>query len=80
MKKILPLLSAGIAALMLVASCGITSKMGIGGKTYTMERLPKNVEQLQALPFPSALKRYREIALNEKSDTKQLDKCPQTVL
>ena len=63
MKKILPLLSAGIAALMLVASCGITSKMGIGGKTYTMERLPKNVEQLQALPFADFTDPYAVAAM-----------------
>lgn len=41
---------------------------------------PVDREQLQALPFPSALKRYREIALNEKTDTKQLDKRLWTVL
>ncbi len=63
MKKILPLLSAGIAAMMLVASCGITSKMGIGGKTYTMESLPKTVEQLQALPFADFTDPYAVAAM-----------------
>ena len=63
MKRILPLLSVGIAALLLVSSCGIANKMGVGGKTYTFEKLPKNVEQLQALSFADFTDPYAVAAM-----------------
>lgn len=63
MKKILPHLSAGIAALMLVASCGILGQVGSGGKTFTFDNLPQNVQQMQALTIADMSDPYAVAAM-----------------
>ena len=63
MKKILPHLSAGIAALMLVASCGILGQVGGGGKTFTFDNLPQNLQQMQALTIADMSDPYAVAAM-----------------
>ena len=62
MKRILTFLPALILALALTAGCGsassIVNSLGLGGHTYTFNSLPKNLEELQALPEASLTDPY----------------------
>ena len=67
MKKALILLPALVLAVLLTAGCGaignLAGNLGIGGRTYTFDSLPRNVEELQALPGADLTDPYAVAAL-----------------
>jgi hypothetical protein len=63
MKRFFSFLSASMAAMMLVASCGLLGQVGGGGKTYTFDSLPQNVRQMQALSIADRTDPYAVCAL-----------------
>ena len=69
MKKLLTFLPA-MALCVILSGCGslgninqIANTLGIGGRTYTFESLPQNLDQLKALPEASLTDPYAVAAL-----------------
>ena len=67
MKRLATLLCSTATALLLAAGCGslgsITSNLGLGGRTYTFNELPRNLDELKALPEASLTDPYAVAAL-----------------
>ena len=64
MKRFFALFSAGMAAMMLVASCGLLGGLtGNDSRTYTFDNLPQNLSQMQKLSISDLTDPYAVAAL-----------------
>ncbi|MBR0224275.1 MAG: hypothetical protein IJL93_08390 [Bacteroidales bacterium] len=63
MKRIRIIFPAVLLAMMMAVSCGMLGKVGLGGHSFTFERLPQNEAELQSLAIADMKDPYAVAAL-----------------